>query len=121
MPLKSKRPCRYPGCKALTTSRYCEEHAQLEPKYERPKELRERYGSAWRKIRNRYIAKHPLCAHCLRDGRYTAATEVDHIVPLSHGGKHAESNLQALCKSCHSKKTMQDGDRFKKKVYSYDR
>jgi len=37
-----------------------------------------------------------------------AAAEVDHIVPLARGGTHDLANLQPLCKSCHSKKTMRE-------------
>ena len=33
------------------------------------------------------------------------ATEVDHIIPLRHGGGNKLENLQSLCKSCHSSKT----------------
>ena len=29
MPMKPKRPCRYPGCPKLTDGLYCEEHARL--------------------------------------------------------------------------------------------
>jgi hypothetical protein len=34
--------------------------------------------------------------------------EVDHIVPLYKGGTNDVSNLQALCRNCHGKKTMSD-------------
>ena len=34
--------------------------------------------------------------------------EVDHIVPLYKGGTNDISNLQALCRNCHGKKTVQD-------------
>lgn len=120
MPQKAKRPCRHPGCKELTTARYCAAHAEFEPKYIRPQKIHARYDATWRKIRNRFIAKNPLCVHCLKQGKYTPAEEVDHILPLQHGGTHDETNLQALCKRCHSKKTALDGDRWKKKVYSYE-
>ena len=41
-------------------------------------------------------------------GTTRVATEVDHIQPLSRGGGHEWDNLQALCKSCHSKKTARE-------------
>ena len=31
-------------------------------------------------------SRHPLCAHCLKRGFTTPATEVDHIKPLREGG-----------------------------------
>ncbi len=34
--------------------------------------------------------------------------EVDHRVPLQFGGSNHRDNLQALCKSCHSQKTMKE-------------
>ena len=38
----------------------------------------------------------------------TAAAEVDHIIPLARGGTNDLANLQPLCKSCHSRKTMRE-------------
>ena len=49
---------------------------------------------------------------CRREGRVTAAAEVHHIVPLSAGGTHDESNLMALCKPCHSRITAREGGRW---------
>ncbi len=34
---------------------------------------------AWQKARAAYLARHPLCVFCERDGRVTAAAVVDHI------------------------------------------
>lgn len=45
------------------------------------------------------------CAHCHDDLPLT----MDHIVPLSKGGRHCAENIQPLCKSCNSKK----GNRIK--------
>ena len=42
----------------------------------------------------------------------TPTEESHHILPLSRGGTHAESNLMALCKPCHSRITALDGDRW---------
>ena len=55
---------------------------------------------------------HPLCEMCEQDGRLTKANEVHHVLPLSQGGTHDESNLMSLCKSCHSKITAKTGDRW---------
>ena len=118
MPWKPKHPCRYPGCPKLTEERYCEEHKKLVDqqydRYGRDPVAKKRYGSAWRKIRARFLAEHPLCEQCRKEGRLTKATEVHHIVPLDHGGTHDESNLMALCKPCHSRISIELGDRFHK-------
>lgn len=124
MPTKPKHPCAFPMCPNLTNTKYCEEHqwkaneeeeAREKYRYNLNKErrlkrdtklLNKRYGREWQKIRNRFIYEHPLCEMCLLDNRYVNAEEVHHIVPLSKGGTHNASNLQALCKKCHSKITM---------------
>lgn len=65
------------------------------------------YGTtAWRKFRAIYISKHPLCEHCLKDGKLTAATLVDHVIEIMDGGARlSESNVQSLCDACHNRKT----------------
>lgn len=111
MPRKAKKPCRYKNCPRLTesSSGYCLEHEKVQvrhyDKYNRL-EHNERYGYKWRKIRAKFLSAHPLCEQCLRQGRYTAATEVHHITPLSDGGTNDERNLMALCKACHSRITL---------------
>jgi 5-methylcytosine-specific restriction protein A len=70
-----------------------------------------RYGSQWRKIRTRYVHKHPLCEECLKHGRFVPVEEVHHIVPISEGGTNDESNLMSLCRSCHEKIHEKRGDR----------
>lgn len=116
MPKKPKRPCSSPGCPELTDGRFCPEHAKKEAsryeKYQRDPETRKRYGRAWKRIRDRYIAVHPLCEECKRQEKLTPATEVHHILPLARGGTHDESNLMALCTPCHSAITARDGDRW---------
>ena len=119
MPYKPKRPCRWPGCSELSDGPYCPEHQkQMDAhynRYQRDPESRHRYGRAWRQIRDRHLKQHPLCEMCLKAGRYTTAQEVHHIVPLSRGGTHDSSNLMSLCKPCHSRITVEDGDRWPKK------
>ncbi len=41
-----------------------------------------------------------LCASCREPKKLT----VDHIIPLSKGGRHEAGNIQGLCKPCNSKK-----------------
>jgi 5-methylcytosine-specific restriction endonuclease McrA len=67
-------------------------------------------GGNSRKLRAMFLRRHPLCADPfeMHGGRPVVATEVDHIQPLSRGGGHEWENLQALCKSCHSKKTARE-------------
>lgn len=116
MPKKPKRPCSYPGCPKLTDGRFCEKHQKQEnqryEKYIRDPESKKRYGRAWKRIRDRHITQFPLCEMCKKHGRLTPAEEVHHILPLSRGGTHEESNLMSLCKSCHSEITARDGDRW---------
>lgn len=65
------------------------------------------YTSRWQKARLGYLAAHPLCAQCERQGRIEAAAVVDHIVP--HRGDKAlfwdSGNWQGLCAPCHNSKT----------------
>jgi len=64
------------------------------------------YDARWQRLRLAFLSAHPLCAHCMRDGVLRQATEVDHIRRISDGGARLDqANLQALCKSCHSRKT----------------
>ena len=118
MPYKPRRPCSHPGCPRLTDVRFCEEHAKQEArryeKYDRDPAVKKRDGRAWKRIRDRCIADHPLCQRCEDQGRITSAKEVHHITPLSRGGTHDPENLMSLCTSCHSEITAREGGRWKK-------
>ena len=43
------------------------------------------------------------CKHC--NSQLDAWYEVDHIIRLEHGGSNHVTNLVALCRNCHGKKT----------------
>lgn len=116
MPKRPPRPCSHPGCPVLTDGQYCPEHRKLSAarynRYERNPAIQKLYGGAWPRIRARFLAEHPLCAVCQKEGRVTAAVEVHHVLPLSQGGTHDEDNLMALCKACHSRITAREGGRW---------
>ena len=115
MPHKPKRPCAYPGCPNLSDGQYCEQHRVSErrkyDRYERSPNVNKSYGRAWKRIRDRYAAAHPLFEQCLKEGRLTPVEEVHHILPISQGGTHDASNLMSLCQSCHTKIHHELGDR----------
>lgn len=117
MPRKPKRPCSFPGCPELAVEgkQYCAEHQRREDArynhYTRSPDVNKKYGRAWKRIRDRYASKHPLCEMCLAEGRMTPTAEIHHKVPVSKGGRHDEENLMALCRSCHNKIHREIGDR----------
>lgn len=106
MPMRPKKPCSHPGCPNLTDGKYCEKHKAIHHE-DRAGSVERGYGKRWQKARAGYLEKHPLCAECLKKGRYVKAEVVDHIQP--HRGDPVlfwnESNWQSLCKKCHDRKT----------------
>jgi len=55
--------------------------------------------SIGKKLRRQILAS-AKCAHCGSDSQL----EIDHISPVSRGGRTEPSNLQALCRPCNAKK-----------------
>ncbi len=108
MPQRPGRPCAQPGCAALVQSgAYCTKHQPIVHD-ERPTAHERGYGARWRKLRARYLAAHPTCVDPFRlhAGQVRVATDVDHIKPRVEGGSDRDDNLQSLCHSCHSHKTI---------------
>ena len=105
-------PCAHPGCHALTTSGYCERHAN-DPKQRRRDADRFRgsrhergYGGDWERLRSAYLSDHPLCADCELAGRTTAAVLVHHVMPIETA-THLRldwDNLRSLCHPCHERR-----------------
>ncbi len=57
------------------------------------------YGS-WKRILEKYNG---MCLCCKRKEPDVKIT-LDHIIPLSRGGKNTEENIQPLCTICNCKK-----------------
>ena len=118
MPRKPMKPCRYPGCPNLTEGTYCTEHKRLmDARYDarcRDRGAADFYHSReWKHLRQNYLIEHPFCVECWGKGKLTKADVVDHIIPIKQGGPALEeSNLQALCASCHGRKSIREGSRF---------
>jgi 5-methylcytosine-specific restriction protein A len=100
MPTAPLRYCLGRGCGNTVARGYC---PQCQPQADRGVH----YGRRWGKARLAYLADHPFCVDCEREGKQTLATDVDHIIP--HKGNTDRfwdsTGWAALCKSHHSKKT----------------
>lgn len=120
MAQKPLRPCRHPGCPELTRDGWCAKH--------KPKQTARRESAAWHgwyslpiwtdDLRPSQLLREPFCRECGRRGLRTWATDVDHI--RDHKGDWAlftaRDNLESLCHSCHSRKTMEDLWQKRRKV-----
>lgn len=64
----------------------------------------------WRRIAQAFLSSYPLCVRCSQLGHKVAAVHVDHIKPVRLFADliYEESNLQSLCRRCHSIKTVQE-------------
>jgi 5-methylcytosine-specific restriction protein A len=103
--------CAAPGCGVLVPSGRCAAH-RVEREHARPAYAVDRWYRTvrWRRLRNIILREQPFCLACLIAGRKVLTVDVDHIRP--HRGDPVLfwdlTNLQGLCKSCHTAKTMWD-------------
>jgi 5-methylcytosine-specific restriction endonuclease McrA len=67
------------------------------------------WSRAWRRLRELRLRAEPLCRFCMDEGRLTDATEVDHIVMVRERPdlRLDYDNTRSLCKTHHSRLTMQ--------------
>lgn len=109
---KPYRPCKWPGCGALTRETWCDKHKPKDRGRRKESESWHSlyYTQAWKRLRAEQLISEPFCRRCACRGLRTPATEVDHITP--HRGDRAlffdRGNLQSLCHSCHSAKTARE-------------
>ncbi|KEJ97419.1 5-methylcytosine-specific restriction enzyme A [Pseudosulfitobacter pseudonitzschiae] len=119
-----RKVCAAPGCDDLAVEdlAHCEDHearratklayrrstAQLSDHAQAHRQLYKL--KAWIVGRLQFLRRNPLCVDCAELGAVEPATDVDHIIP--HKGDRRlffdRSNWQALCKSCHSRKTARE-------------
>lgn len=108
MPTRIPRPCAHPRCpKTAMREGRCTEHASVYDNT-RPCAAKRGYDRTWVKLRAQVLAENPVCERCPAPSR-----EVDHIDGNSRNNER--SNLRALCKSCHSRRTAAEQS-FGKKV-----
>lgn len=80
---------------------------QPKPDAGRPNSSARGYDRAWQRARDHHLAQHPLCEVCLSRGRTTAATLVDHRIPVAvDPTKRLDpANFRSCCVSCHGEIT----------------
>lgn len=109
------RVCAEPGCPTLIEAKrrrpYCDAHQRERHRlYDQRRGSRHArgYTNKWDKAAKAFLKAHPWCAHCEQQGRKVPATEVDHIEPHKDDKRKFwnRRNWQALCKGCHSRKTL---------------
>lgn len=112
MPSAAKRQCAQPGCPELVERGRCPKHQAAKHKgidARRGSSTERGYDTDWRRLRAYVLRNEPLCRECRQNERLEVGVEVDHIIPIGDGGKRLDqSNLQPLCKPCHSRKTMNE-------------
>jgi 5-methylcytosine-specific restriction protein A len=107
MPVAPKKPCRRPGCPALTDAGYCDAHQSLKHEASRQFDASRGnsadrgYDARWRKFRAWLLRRRVMCEAL--SGCNEPGNELHHVVRLQDGGdKYDESNIEVLCKSHHS-------------------
>ena len=121
MPFKVSKPCAFKNCNQIAQAgeAYCPEHTRIiEMKLNKPR-MKRRYEN----MKNNYVEEvtidylldrdNNICQIC---GQYVScryeypnplSASIDHIIPVSKGGKHSKDNCRLAHLQCNSIK----GDR----------
>lgn len=135
--MELKHSCKWPTCHRLVNidERYCSMHQQKgeqldlkrqskyehnynQVRYEKNPLTKNYHSTEWKKLRESVLARdNHLCQECLKKGLITQASHVDHIQSaISRPDLFWDmNNLQSLCASCHTRKTIEE-QRDKKKA-----
>ena len=98
--------CPEPGCPTIVEGGgRCARHGR--PTKPRPTTTEQGYGSAWRRVRDRFIARHRVCVDC---GGPSSVADHDpvtrrELVARGDPDPDAEHHLVPRCGPCHSRKT----------------
>jgi 5-methylcytosine-specific restriction protein A len=121
MPTRALSVCSTPGCPELTTGGRCVDCKRTADRARGSGGARG-YTRRWATFSPRYLAGHPVCEckaqwceHVHQSGQCGAAsTDPDHIDGTGRNGPRAfdDSNLIALCRSCHARKTVHEDGGF---------
>ena len=65
-----------------------------------------------------YNKTHGCCGYCGCNLQLNQM-QIDHIIPLAHGGTNDEGNLMASCRSCNHRKGTSSLKRFRKQVEKF--
>ena len=86
----------------------CREHMRTGWR-KRPPANRYAYGSGWAKIARQVLERDSFRCQLRYDVCVGRASQVDHIVQPEAGGTSDPSNLRAVCRPCHARRTGRQG------------
>lgn len=89
-------------CGRITTGRYCDEHQP--ESWDDQGQRRQRTTNGWAQQRRAraILTQDDTCHVCNLPG----ADQVDHVIPLAHGGTDTRDNLKPIhSRPCHQNKT----------------
>lgn len=106
---RAPKQCAKPGCRKAGGC----EHTRSWQRSKNYVPLSPEYARTKRQLSKRQFL---ICGVNLGTGDITGhgcqervrAPEIDHIIPRSRGGSDKITNLQGLCKPCHTKKTQRE-------------